>query len=124
MITSAGSASRVSFLKQNVLHELKLRDPKLKIEPIDKKSRALYCSFTNDTINIIGKTVARIQSKGWISEDTHFLYHHWTRMNILGNDNLPRIGKEIAQRQPLLPVNIGSFPDLCKETTYSNTILI
>ena len=52
MITSAGSGSRVSFLKQKVLHELKLRDPKLKIEPIDKKSRALYCSFTNDTINI------------------------------------------------------------------------
>ena len=29
------SASPVSFLKKNVLHELKLRDPYLKIYPVD-----------------------------------------------------------------------------------------
>ena len=34
------SASPVSFLKQNVLLDLKLRDPKLKIQPIDTKIRA------------------------------------------------------------------------------------
>ena len=44
-------ASPVSFLKQNVLHELKLRDPQLKILPLDKKIRALYCGFTNDKFN-------------------------------------------------------------------------
>ena len=54
------SASPVSFLKQNVLHELKLRNPQLKIQTVDKKTRELYCGFTNDTINIIGKGVVRI----------------------------------------------------------------
>ena len=61
------SASPVSLLKQNVLHELKLRNPELKIHLIDKKIRELYCGFTNDTIEIIGKIIVRIQSYGWIS---------------------------------------------------------
>ena len=64
------SASPVSFLKQNVLHELKLSNPHLKIHPVDKKTRDLYCGFTNDTVNIIGKIVVRIQSNGWIAEQT------------------------------------------------------
>ena len=51
------SASPVSFLKKNVLHELKLRNPQLKIHPVEKKFRELYCGFTNDTISIIGKVV-------------------------------------------------------------------
>ena len=38
-------ACPVSFLKQNVLHKLKLIDPHLKILPVDKKFRALYCGF-------------------------------------------------------------------------------
>ena len=37
MNISVDSASPVSFLKQNVLHELKLRDPQLTIHPVDKK---------------------------------------------------------------------------------------
>ena len=48
------SASPVNFLKQKVLHELKLRKPHLKMHPVDKKTRELYCGFTNDTIKIIG----------------------------------------------------------------------
>ena len=67
------SASPVSFLKQNVLHELKLRNPYLKIHPVDKTTRELYSGFTNHTINIIRKIVVRIQSKGWIAEKTPFL---------------------------------------------------
>ena len=62
------SASPVSFLKQNVLHELKLRNPHLKIHPVDKKTLELYCGFTNDTINIMGKIEVRIQSKGIIAD--------------------------------------------------------
>ena len=34
---SLDSASPVSSLKQNVLHKLKMRDPQLKIHPVDKK---------------------------------------------------------------------------------------
>ena len=40
----------------------------------------------------------------------------------MGNDNLPRIGIEIAQRQPFLPVNNVSLPDLCKLSNHSDTI--
>ena len=66
------SASPVSFLKQNVLHELKLRYPNLKISPVEKRIKDLYCGFTDDTINILGKIIVRTQSNGWISEETPF----------------------------------------------------
>ena len=98
------SASPVSFLKQNVLHELKLRNTKLKIHPVDKTICELYCGSTNGTINIIGKVVVRIKSNGWISEETPFPITTGHERSILGNDNLPRIGIELAQRRPLLPV--------------------
>ena len=117
------SASPVSFLKQNVLHELKLRNPQLKIQPVEKKTRELYCGFTNDTINIIGKVVKRLQSNGWIADETPFFITSGHERNILGNDNLPRIGIEIAQRQPLLPVNNISRPELSKLNNYSYTTL-
>ena len=60
------SARPVSFLKQKILHHLKLRSPHMKIHPVDKKTRELYCVFTTDTVNIIGKVVVRIQSNGWM----------------------------------------------------------
>ena len=62
------SASPVSFLIQNVLHEIKLRYPNLKIYQVEKRIKDLYCGFTNDTINILGKTIVRTQYNGWISE--------------------------------------------------------
>ena len=43
--------------------------------------------------------------------------------NILEKDNLPRIGIEVAQRQPLLPVNNVTLPESCKLNTHSDTIL-
>ena len=84
------SASPVTFLKQNVLHELKLRNPRLKIHPVDKKTLDLYCGFTNDTINIMGKIEVRIQSKGIIAEQIPFFIATGHERIILGNDNLPR----------------------------------
>ena len=117
------SASPVSFLKQNVLHELKLRNPQLKIHPDDKKIRELFCGFTDDTINIIGKNTVRIQSNRWISEETPFLISTGHERNILGNNNLPRIRIEIPQRQPLLSVNNVTLPESCKLNIYSDTIL-
>ena len=91
------SASPVSFLKQKVLHKMKLRNPQLKIHPVDKKTRELYCRFTNDTINIIEKVVVKIQSNEWIADETPFFITSGHEKNILRNDNLPRIGIEIAQ---------------------------
>ena len=95
------SASPVSFLKQNVLHELKLRNSQLKIHSLDEKTRELYCGFTDDAINIIGKYVLRIQSNGWIAEETPLFITTGHERSSVENDNLPRIGIEIAQRQPL-----------------------
>ena len=48
------SGSPVSFLKKNIIHELKQRDPYLKILPVDQATKDVYCSFTDDAIKIIG----------------------------------------------------------------------
>ena len=72
------SAIPVSFLKQIVRHELKLRNPQFEIHPVEKKTRELYCGFTNDTINIIGKVIVRLQSNGWIADETPFFNHFLT----------------------------------------------
>ena len=48
----------VKVLKNNALQELKLRELQLKILPVrQKKTWAFFCSFTNDTINLIGKVI-------------------------------------------------------------------
>ena len=59
--------SSVSFLERNGLHEIKLRYPKLKTFPAEKRIRDLYCGFTDDTIDILGKIIVRTQYNGWIS---------------------------------------------------------
>ena len=87
LIISVDPASPISFLKQNVLHKLKLRYPHLKIHPVEKTIRELFCGLTNDTINIIGKIIVRMD----------FFITTGHKRNILGNDNLPRIGIEIAK---------------------------
>ena len=76
------SASPVSLLKQNALHELKLRVPQLKILPVDKKIHALYCGFTKDTIKFIGK-IQRMHFRR-----NSIFHHHWTREEHLGKRQL------------------------------------
>ena len=112
------SASPVSFLKQNVLHEIKLRYPNLKIHPVEKRIKDLYCGFTNDTINILGKIIVRTQSNGWISEDTPFFITGGQERNILGNDNLPKLGIEVTQRKCPQPICMVNQPTL--ESEYKN----
>ena len=92
------SASPVSFLKKNVLHELKLRDPYLKIYPVDKASKDLYCGFTDNAINTSGKVKLPIFSNGWSDNDCHFFLTEGHERNILGNDNLPKVGIEVSQK--------------------------
>ena len=92
------SASPVSFLKKNVLHELKLRDPYLKIYPVDKTTRDLYCGFTDNAINITGKVKLPIFSNGGSDNDCQFLLTEGHERNILGNDNLPKVGIEVPQK--------------------------
>ena len=69
----AGPASSLSFLKQNVLHELKRREQQLNILTVDTTIRALYCGFTNDTISLIWKIFVRT-----------FFRYHWTQEESLG----------------------------------------
>ena len=92
------SASPVSFLKKNVLHELKLRDPYLKTYPVDKSTRDLYCGFTDNAINITGKVKLPIFSNGWSDNDCQFFLTEGHERNILGNDNLPKVGIEVSQK--------------------------
>ena len=89
------STSPVSFLKKKVLHELKLRDPYLKIYPVDKATKNLYCGFTDNAINISGKVKLSIFSNGWSDNDCHFFLTEGHERNILGNDNLPKVGIEV-----------------------------
>ena len=92
------SASPVSFLKKNVLHELRLRDPYLKIYPVNKATKDLYCEFTDNAINISGKVILPIFSNGWSHDDCHFFLTEGHERNILGNDNLPKVGIEVSQK--------------------------
>ena len=93
------SASPVSFLKQNVLHELKLRDLYVKIYPVDKVTKELHCGFTNNALNITGKVIVPIFSNGWSHKECHFFLTQDHERNILGNDNLPKVGIEVSQKQ-------------------------
>ena len=112
------SASPVSFLKQNVLHEIKLRYPILKIYPVEKRRKGLYCGFTDDTIKILGKIIVRTQSNGWICEETPFFITGGHKRNILGNDNLPKLGIEVTQRKCPQPICMVNQPTL--ESEYKN----
>ena len=51
------SASSVSFIKQNVLHEFQPRYLNLKNYPLEKRISDLYCGVSDDTINILGKNI-------------------------------------------------------------------
>ena len=92
------SASPVSFLKKNVLQELKLQYPYLKIHPVAKATKNLYCGFTDNAINISGKVILPIFSNGWSHNDCHFFLTERHERNILGIDNLPKVGIEVLQK--------------------------
>ena len=93
-----GSASPVSFLKKNVLLELNLRDPYLKIHPVNKATKDLYCGFTDNALNISGKVILPIFSNGWSHNDCYFFLTEGHERNILGNDNLPKVGIEVTKK--------------------------
>ena len=121
------SASPVSFLKKNVLHELILRDSYLKTYPVDKTTKDLYCGFTDNAINISGKVILPIFSNGWSHNDCHFFLTDGHERNILGNDNLPKVGIEVSQKYfPHLQTNktcksINSISPTDKDSEILNT---
>ena len=77
---------------------MKLRDPYLKIYPVDKTTKNLYCGFTDNAINISGKVTLPIFSNGWSHDDCHFLLTEGHERNILENDNLPKVGIKVSQK--------------------------
>ena len=97
-------ASPVSFLKQNVMHKLKLSYPKIKIYPVERRVRDLYCGFTDDTINLLRKIIIRTQSNGWISEKTSLFITGGQERNILGNNSLLKVGIEVKQKKCHQPI--------------------
>ena len=99
-----------------MLHKIKLRNPNLKIYPVEKRIKNLYCGFTDHTINMLGKIIVRTQSNGWISEDTPFFKTGGHEQNILGNDNLPKLGIEVTQKkcpQLICMINQSLFESKC-----------
>ena len=112
------SASPVSLLKQNVLHELKLRDPYVKIYPVDQATKEFYCGFTNNAINITGKVIVPIFSNGWSQKEFHFFLTKGLEINILGNDNLPKVGFEVSQKHYPLQIN----KKICKSMNSITTL--
>ena len=93
------SASPVRFLKQNTMHQLKLRYTNLKIYLVEKRIKDLYCGFTDGTTNILGKIIVRTQSNGWISEEDPFFITRGYERNILGNNNLPKLSIKVKQKK-------------------------
>ena len=102
------SASPVSFLKWNIDHELKLRDSLLKINTVDQATKDLQRGFTCDPIKIVGQVIVPIRSIERTYETTIFFITEAHERNILGNDNLPNVGIEVAQKRfPQYKNNIG-----------------
>ena len=89
-------ASDVSLLKSNKLHELKLRDRYLKIYLVDQPTKDLYRGFTDNAINVAGQIIIPIFSNGWSHIECHFFFAEAHAINILGNDNLPKVELEVS----------------------------
>ena len=93
------SASPVSFMKKDLILELKIRDRFLKLEPVDEITKKAYQGF-GSTINIIGRVRKRIRSKGWDASGQKRFITEGAEKNLLGNDILPNLGIVVLQKQP------------------------
>ena len=93
------SASPVSFMKIDLLHELKIRDRFLNLERMDELTKKAYQGF-GSTINTIGRVRVRIRSKGWDASEEKLFLTEGAERNLLGNDILPNLGIVLLQKQP------------------------
>ena len=89
-IIQINSDNPVSFVKKDLLHELKKRDNFLKIEAVDEFTKKAYQGF-GSTINIIGKVLVRIESKRWDAKDQQLFITEGAEKNLLRNDILPNL---------------------------------
>ena len=91
------SASPVTFLIRNLRHEMKLRDPYLKLHRMGRMTKDLYFGFTDMCINIISKLGISVFSNAWSLEQCHFSYECHER-NLLGNEKLAKVGIDVSQK--------------------------
>ena len=66
------SVTPVNFVKRNVMHEVKLRDPHLKINAVNQGTKDLYCGFMDDPIKIVGQVIVSIRSIECTYDKTSF----------------------------------------------------
>ena len=85
------SASPVSVMKRELLHELKIRKRFLKIDEITKKAYQGLAS----TINIIGKVIVKIQSMAWDAKEQQLFVAEGAERKLLGNNILPNLGIKV-----------------------------
>ena len=89
----------------------------------DKKIRALYYCFTDNTINFFGNILTHLYFKVCNSKEAPILKILRHERNILGIDNPPKLGIEIAQNQGLQPTNNVTLLASCESKAHSETIL-
>ena len=58
----------------------------------------------------LGKFFVKTKSKGWICEETPFFITGRQERNILGNNNLPKLGLEVRQKKCPVPICAISDP--------------
>ena len=100
-------------MKKDPLHELKIRDRFLKLEPVDEITEKAYQGF-GSTINIIGRVRVRIRSKGWDASDQKLFITEGAERNLLGNDILQILGIVVLQKQS--PPNVSELRRTQKES--------
>ena len=86
-------------MKKDLLHELKIRDRLLKLEPVDEITKKVYQGF-GSTIYLFVRVRVRIRSKGWDASDQNLFITEGAERNLLGNDILPNLGIVVLQKQP------------------------
>ena len=80
----------------------------MKINTVDQATKDLQRGFTCDPIKFVGQVIVPIRSIGRTYETTIFFITEAHERNILGNDNLPNVGIEVAQKRfPQYKNNIG-----------------
>ena len=100
-------ASRVSFVLQSKLHELKIHDKFLEMHSVRNQLRNAFYSATDDTIKMIGRISVDIRSKGWLAKKLKLLITEGGQRVIIGNNAFPQLCIEV--RQKLLS---GSFNEV------------
>ena len=62
----------------------------------------LYGGFAENATKITGKLIIPIFANGWSHNECHFFLTEGDERIIRGNDNLPKVGIEVSQRDHII----------------------